>query len=72
MPHSLWGEVPHAFVVLRAGSAATAGAIEEFCRAHLAKFKVPARIDLVDELPRTPTGKVLKRTLREHQQQATK
>jgi len=72
MPHSLWGEVPHAFVVLRAGSAATAGAIEEFCRAHLAKFKVPARIDLVDELPRTPTGKVLKRTLREYQQQATK
>ena len=36
-----------------------------YCREHLADFKVPAAIELVDELPRQPNGKVLKRVLRE-------
>ncbi|WP_329260956.1 long-chain fatty acid--CoA ligase [Streptomyces sp. NBC_01478] len=63
--HPRWGEVPRAFVVFRPGEGAGAEELREFCRARLAKFKVPARFDIVDELPRTPSGKVLKRTLRD-------
>ncbi|MFE2881480.1 acyl-CoA synthetase [Streptomyces graminifolii] len=63
--HPRWGEVPRAFVVFRPGESAGPEELREFCRARLAKFKVPARFDIVDELPRTPSGKVLKRTLRD-------
>ncbi|MGH1553833.1 AMP-binding enzyme [Streptomyces sp. L7] len=63
--HPRWGEVPRAFVVFRPGEDAGAEELREFCRARLAKFKVPARFDIVDELPRTPSGKVLKRTPRD-------
>ncbi|GAA5161490.1 long-chain fatty acid--CoA ligase [Amycolatopsis dongchuanensis] len=62
--HERWGEVPLAFVVLRAGAAVTAEELAAFCRERLAKFKVPAEIRFLDELPRTPSGKVLKRDLR--------
>jgi acyl-CoA synthetase (AMP-forming)/AMP-acid ligase II len=65
LTHPRWGEVPRAFVVLRPGTEAGAEELREFCRTRLAKFKVPARFDLVDVLPRTPSGKVLKRTLRD-------
>ena len=65
MSHERWGEVPHAFVVRREGSDASADQIRDFCAARLAKFKVPQRITLIDTLPRTPSGKVLKRKLRE-------
>ncbi|MFF5987106.1 acyl-CoA synthetase [Prauserella flavalba] len=64
MPHSRWGEVPKAFVVLRTGAALDAEHLRDFCRERLAKFKVPAEIQFIDELPRTPSGKVLKRDLR--------
>jgi fatty-acyl-CoA synthase len=62
--HARWGEVPKAFVVLRPGSTLTAGELAAFCRERLAKFKVPAHIQFLEELPRTPSGKVLKRDLR--------
>ncbi|MFF0817211.1 long-chain fatty acid--CoA ligase [Rhodococcus sp. NPDC003318] len=65
MPHERWGEVPRAFVVLRAGSTADSEALKEFCRTRLAKYKVPAEIECIESLPRTPSGKVLKRVLRE-------
>ncbi|MER5787345.1 long-chain fatty acid--CoA ligase [Streptomyces sp. NPDC001980] len=65
LTHPRWGEVPRAFVVFRPGSTARSEELSEFCRARLAKFKVPARFDVVDALPRTPSGKVLKRTLRD-------
>ncbi|MEU6539112.1 long-chain fatty acid--CoA ligase [Streptomyces sp. NPDC047000] len=64
LTHPRWGEVPRAFVVVRPGAAAGAEELREFCRTRLARFKVPARFDFVDVLPRTPSGKVLKRTLR--------
>ncbi|GAB3002275.1 long-chain fatty acid--CoA ligase [Amycolatopsis acidiphila] len=64
MPHERWGEVPKAFVVLRPGSALTAEELTAFCRERLAKFKVPAEVRFLGELPRTPSGKVLKRDLR--------
>jgi fatty-acyl-CoA synthase len=63
--HPRWGEVPRAFVVFRPGASAGADELREFCLERLAKFKVPVRFDVVDELPRTPSGKVLKRTLRD-------
>ena len=64
MPHERWGEVPRAIVVLRPGEQADPEAIRAFCRERLAKFKVPVAVDFLDELPRTPSGKVLKRELR--------
>ncbi|GAA0276802.1 long-chain fatty acid--CoA ligase [Actinomadura nitritigenes] len=65
LPHERWGEVPRAFVVPRPGETVTEEDVQEFCRARLARFKVPARVEVIDELPRTPSGKVLKRLLRE-------
>ena len=64
MAHERWGEVPRAVVVLRPGAAADADELREFCLARLAKFKVPVVVDFSDGLPRTPSGKVLKRELR--------
>ncbi|MGE0839385.1 acyl-CoA synthetase [Pseudonocardia sp.] len=64
MPHERWGEVPRAVVVLRPGEQADAEDIRAFCRERLAGFKVPVAVDFLDELPRTPSGKVLKRELR--------
>jgi acyl-CoA synthetase (AMP-forming)/AMP-acid ligase II len=64
-PDERWGEVPVAFVVLRDGMHATADELLEGCRAQLAKFKVPKEISFIDALPRNPSGKVLKRELRD-------
>ena len=66
-PHERWGEVPVAFVVLRLGASASAEELIERCGTQLARFKVPKDITFVDELPRNPSGKVLKRELRENQ-----
>ena len=64
-PDDRWGEVPVAHVVLREGAAATADELVEHCRGQLAKFKVPKEVLFLDALPRNPSGKVLKRELRE-------
>jgi fatty-acyl-CoA synthase len=66
-PDQRWGEVPVAFVVLRPGATATVAELIERCQTQLARFKVPKDITFVDELPRNPSGKVLKRELREVQ-----
>ncbi|MQA08970.1 MAG: long-chain-fatty-acid--CoA ligase [Pseudonocardiaceae bacterium] len=63
--HQRWGEVPKAYVVLKEGAVHDPTALHEFCRERLAKFKVPAEVEVLDTLPRTPSGKVLKRTLRD-------
>ncbi len=63
-PDERWGEVPVAFVVLRAGVTATVEELTEHCRERLAKFKVPKDVTFIDALPRNPSGKVLKRELR--------
>jgi fatty-acyl-CoA synthase len=63
-PHPDWGETPVAFVVPAAGTAPTAQALTAWCRDRLAHFKVPTRFVLVDELPRTASGKVQKAGLR--------
>jgi acyl-CoA synthetase (AMP-forming)/AMP-acid ligase II len=64
-PDERWGEVPHAYVVPRPGTRLTAEELVAFCLPRLAKFKVPKYFDIIDALPRTPSGKVLKRHLRQ-------
>jgi long-chain acyl-CoA synthetase len=63
IPDDRLGEVPWAFVVLRAGAALDADALDALCRAHLAPYKVPARFEAIDALPRNEVGKVLLREL---------
>ena len=60
-----WGERPVAVVVMADGAVLNADAILAHCRAKLAGFKVPKAVVLRDRLPRNPSGKVLKRVLRE-------
>jgi acyl-CoA synthetase (AMP-forming)/AMP-acid ligase II len=63
-PDERWGEVPVAYVVLAETTSTTPDALIEHCRTQLAKFKVPKDVLFIDELPRNPSGKVLKRELR--------
>ena len=63
-PDERWGEVPYAIVVLKAGVAASELELVEFCRAGLAHYKCPKRIEFMDALPRTATGKIQKNVLR--------
>ncbi|MDI6776809.1 MAG: long-chain-fatty-acid--CoA ligase [Syntrophales bacterium] len=65
VPDPEWGQQPMAIVVLKEGEVATAEEIIEYCHSRLAGFKRPRSVSFVDSLPRTPTGKVLKRILRE-------
>ena len=64
MPHDRWGETPCAFVELSAGTTTDADALRDWCRTHLAGYKVPGRFVLMP-IPRTSTGKVQKFMLRE-------
>src|SRR5262245_47935488 len=64
IPDAKWGEVPKAFVALRAGARASEGEIIEFCRERLAHFKCPRSVEF-GELPKTSTGKIQKFRLRE-------
>jgi fatty-acyl-CoA synthase len=63
-PDERWGEVPKAFVTLKAGRTTTAEAIVAHCRARLPGFKVPKDVEFGD-LPKTSTGKIQKFVLRE-------
>lgn len=65
VPDREWGERVRAFVVRRAGSSLDEGALKTFARERLAGPKVPRDVVFLDALPRNPTGKVLKRELRE-------
>lgn len=58
------GEVPVAFVALRPGATASTADLLEHCRASLATFKCPVAIEVCRELPKGPTGKILRRALR--------
>jgi fatty-acyl-CoA synthase len=64
-PDEQWGEVPVAFVTARGGQAPDPEELIAFARERLARFKVPKRIVVVDELPKTATGKIQKFELRE-------
>lgn len=64
LPHEKWGETPQAFIVLKSGAETTPEALREFCREHLARFKVPHGFEFIAELPKTATGKIQKYVLR--------
>jgi long-chain acyl-CoA synthetase len=63
IPDEVKGEVACAFIVLRAGLEATPEELLAHCREHLAAYKVPRLIQFVSDLPKTSTGKVLRRAL---------
>jgi fatty-acyl-CoA synthase len=65
IPDPKWGEAVRAAVSLRADVTATPEELIAFCKQRLAHFKVPKAIDLLDELPKTAVGKILRRVLRE-------
>ena len=63
VPDATKGEVPRAWVVLKAGQAATEEELRAYCRQRLAPYKVPARVEFRKDLPKTMVGKVLRRML---------
>jgi acyl-CoA synthetase (AMP-forming)/AMP-acid ligase II len=65
VPDDKWGEAVKAVVVLKPGAQATEREIVDFCRARIAHYKSPKSVDFVDAIPRNPSGKILKRVLRE-------
>lgn len=64
VPHEVYGEVPKAYVVLKEGEHISEESILAYAFERLAKYKVPAEVAYLDELPRNASGKVLKHTLR--------
>jgi fatty-acyl-CoA synthase len=65
VPDEQWGERPKAFVVLARGGSATPEELIEHVKARIARYKAPKAVEIVDELPKTSTGKVQKFELRE-------
>ena len=63
VPDQLYGEEVAAFVVLKEGAQATEDEIIAFCREHLADYKCPKSVRLIKDIPKGPTGKLLKREL---------
>ncbi|MFM8552275.1 MAG: long-chain-fatty-acid--CoA ligase [Nitrospiraceae bacterium] len=69
LPQELRGELIKAYVVLHDGAQASAAEILDHCRQHLAKFKVPKKVEFRHELPKTLVGKVLRRVLIEEERE---
>jgi acyl-CoA synthetase (AMP-forming)/AMP-acid ligase II len=65
VPDEKWGEAPKALVVLKPGAQTTAAEIMKFCRSHLTHYKCPHSVEFLESLPKTGTGKLLKRELRQ-------
>jgi acyl-CoA synthetase (AMP-forming)/AMP-acid ligase II len=65
IPDPKWGEAVRAAVTLRPGHAVDPDELIAFCKEHLARFKVPKAIDVLEELPKSGVGKILRRALRE-------
>ena len=64
VPDEKWGEVPRAVVVAATGHTIDPAQLLAHCRVHLASYKCPKSVDVVDALPRNATGKILKRDVR--------
>ncbi|GAB3371369.1 long-chain-fatty-acid--CoA ligase [Spongiibacter taiwanensis] len=65
VPDERWGEAVLAVIVLADGQSIEADQLIAYCKQHLAAFKCPKRVAFVTELPRNPSGKILKKSLRE-------
>ena len=64
VPDAYRGETVKAFVSLRPGKTATAEELIAFCRSQMAAYKYPRQVQFLDELPKTVSGKLLRRELR--------
>jgi len=71
IPSERWGETPHAVVTLAPGASLDLDQLDAFCADRLARYKVPRSLEIVDELPRTASGKVRKAELRERHSHGT-
>jgi acyl-CoA synthetase (AMP-forming)/AMP-acid ligase II len=65
VPDEVWGEAVKAVVVLKPGAKATEAELIEHCKERLASFKKPKSVDIVESLPKSPVGKILRRVVRE-------
>ena len=65
IPDDKWGEAVKAIVVMKPGKQATATDIINFTRERIAGFKTPKSVDFLEALPRNPSGKILRRNLRD-------
>jgi long-chain acyl-CoA synthetase len=65
IPEDLKGEAPKAFIQLQEGKTATEQEIREFCKAKMAPYKVPVAVEFVEEIPRSASGKAMRRMLRD-------
>lgn len=65
VPDEKWGEAVKAFIVVRPGASLTGGEVVEFLRPNIAKYKLPREVAFLEALPRNPSGKILKRALRD-------
>jgi len=68
VPDAYRGETVKAFVALRSGSSVTPEELVEFCRSRMAAYKYPRTVEIVEEIPKTATGKFLRRELRDREQ----
>jgi acyl-CoA synthetase (AMP-forming)/AMP-acid ligase II len=64
-PHEKWGEAVMAVVAVKEGETLTEEELIEWCQGKIGKFKIPKKVVFTDAIPRTPTGKILKRVLRD-------
>jgi len=64
-PHEKWGEAVMAVVAVKEGEELTEAELLEWCQGRIGKFKIPKKVVFTEAIPRTPTGKILKRVLRE-------
>ena len=62
-PDELKGEIAKAYVVLKEGATCTEQAMQDFCRESLAAYKCPRKIQFVHDVPKTSTGKIMRREL---------
>jgi long-chain acyl-CoA synthetase len=65
VPDQRWGERVHAVVVLKEGMTATPEQLSDFCRSHIAGYKIPRSVEFMEALPKTGSGKIQKGPLRE-------
>ena len=67
LPDELKGEAPKAFIELKKGESATEDDIRAFCKTRMAPYKIPSWIEFVDEIPRSASGKALRRVLKDQE-----
>ena len=72
VPDPKWGEIPKALIVLKPGAQATTEELIEFCRSRISHYKAPRSVEFVQSLPKTGTGKILKKDLRKQHAQSAK